>query len=167
MTTRHSVVIEIPAGPDAALAALRDPALHERTAAAAGIHRIETVSDEDATGRLIISVRRLVPTDEIPAQARAFVGSNLELRQIDAWNAPSQPGGDRDATVVVEVTGAPVKAAGTAQLTAHGSDASVLSYELDITCSLPFIGKSVETAAGDVLRAAAEVQQATLATWFD
>src|SRR5450756_2213678 len=46
-----------------------------------------------------VTTRRQMPTTGIPAQLRALIGSTLEVRQVEAWEAPS--GDERRGTVVV------------------------------------------------------------------
>src|SRR5450830_39439 len=57
-----------------------------------------------------VTTRRQMPTTGIPAQFRALLGSTLEVRQVEAWEAPS--GDERLGTVVVEIVGAPVRLSG-------------------------------------------------------
>ncbi|WP_036967532.1 DUF2505 domain-containing protein, partial [Promicromonospora kroppenstedtii] len=40
-----------------------------------------------AAGGFTVVVRRTLPTDIIPVQARPFVGAHLEIRQAEAWEA--------------------------------------------------------------------------------
>ncbi|MEK8227969.1 DUF2505 domain-containing protein [Oerskovia sp. M15] len=46
----------------------------------------------DVTGSIdegfAVVVRRTLPTDQIPAHLRAFVGNALEIRQAEVWEPP-------------------------------------------------------------------------------
>src|SRR5690625_7622045 len=60
--------------------------------------------------------RGKIPSDTIPQHMRGFVGDSLEIRQVEAWEAPAA-GGRRIGTVVIEISGAPVRLTGTRRIT--------------------------------------------------
>ncbi len=119
-----------------------------------------------APGAFTVTSRRLLPTEQIPPQVRAFVGNRIEVRQVEAWEAPD----DEDArvgTVVVEVSGAPVRLAGRVTLVAHGPAATAIRYEGELRAGVPLFGAAVEEATAGAIRAAlaaeAQVAQRRLA----
>jgi hypothetical protein len=117
-----------------------------------------------ADGAFTVATRRSVPTDQIPAQARAFVGSTLEVRQVEAWEA-AEDDNSRRGSVVVEISGTPVRLTGTATLVADGTD-SVLTYDGELKASLPLFGAAVEQAAAGAVRSALEAEQAAGNRWL-
>lgn len=72
-----------------------------------------------ADGTFTVTSRRSLPTDLIPSNIRPFVGASLDVRQVEAWEA-ARPDGSRNGTVVLEITGAPVRLTGT--MTLRGVD---------------------------------------------
>lgn len=131
-----------------------------------------TVEQADVTGTadgaFTVVTRRSVPTDQIPAQARSFVGSTLEVRQVEAWEAP-ETAGPRRGTVVVEISGTPVRLTGTVTLdgdSGSAGDGSVLTYDGELKATIPLFGAAVEQAAGGAVRAALEAEQAAGARWL-
>lgn len=119
-----------------------------------------------APGAFTVTSRRLLPTEQIPPQVRTFVGNRIEVRQVEAWEAPD----DEDArvgTVVVEVSGAPVRLAGRVTLVAHGPAATAIRYEGELRAGVPLFGAAVEEATAGAIRAAlaaeAQVAQRRLA----
>lgn len=120
----------------------------------------------DAGGPVTVTTRRLVPTDQIPAQARSFVGSRLEVRQVEAWEAPAGDDGTRRGTVVVEISGAPVRLTGTVTLAPDGSGGSVLAYDGDLKASVPLFASAIEQAAVGAVRSALQAEQDAGTRWL-
>ncbi|GAA2235220.1 hypothetical protein GCM10010401_03860 [Rarobacter faecitabidus] len=117
-------------------------------------------------GDLMVVVRRTVPTELIPPQARTFVGSELEIRQVEAWSRPLEgPDGARYGTVALEVLGAKVTASGTAVLTPADTGSS-LAYDLIVRSSLPLVGSVVEQKVGRGLQQAIEILGEALRDWL-
>ena len=126
------------------------------------------VEQADVTGTVdaafTVATRRSVPTEQIPAQARALVGSRLEVRQVEAWEAP-EADGTREGTVVVEISGTPVRLTGTVTLDG-GPAGSVLTYDGELKATIPLFGGAVEQAAVGALRSALEAEQAAGIRWL-
>ena len=156
----------------AVAAMLADPAYgHARVAASGAIaHQVDVAATPD--GAFTVTTRRSMPTDQIPANIRAFVGSSLDVRQVEAWEAGSVV---RHGTVVVEITGAPVRLTGTttieaddAPLPPSGTDApgSILTYDGDVRAAVPLFGAAIEEAAARAVRAALEAEQIAGNQWL-
>ena len=130
-----------------------------------------TVVAADVTGTpdaaFTVTTRRSVPTDQIPAHARSFVGSTLEVRQVEAWEAP-EPTGSRRGSVVVEISGVPVRLTGTVDLEPDGTDAdaAVLTYDGDLKASIPLFAAAVEQAAAGAVRSALQAEQDAGVRWL-
>jgi hypothetical protein len=126
------------------------------------------VEQADVTGTVdaafTVATRRSVPTEQIPAQARVLVGSRLEVRQVEAWEAP-EADGTREGTVVVEISGTPVRLTGTVTLDG-GPTGSVLTYDGELKATIPLFGGAVEQAAVGALRSALEAEQAAGIRWL-
>ncbi|HWS58840.1 MAG TPA: DUF2505 domain-containing protein [Actinotalea sp.] len=110
-----------------------------------------------------VTTRRQMPTAEVPAQFRSLVGQSLEVRQVEAWEAPS--GNTRAGTVVVEVTGAPVRMTGTMHLegTPQGT---VVRFDGALKASVPLFGSVVEEATARALRTAIAAEERAGAEWL-
>ncbi len=145
-------------------AMLADPAYARARVEASGA----AVEQADVTGAVdgafTVATRRSLPTDQIPAQARSFVGSTLEVRQVEAWEAPE--GGVRRGSVVVEISGTPVRLTGTVALEPDGPGASVLTYDGQLKASIPLFGAAVEQAAAGAVRSALAAEQAAGTRWL-
>jgi hypothetical protein len=131
-------------------------------ASGAAVEQVDVVGAADAA--FTVTTRRSVPTDQIPAQARAFVGSRLEVRQVEAWEA-SEADGSRHGSVVVESVGAPVRLTGTVTL-APDSGASTLTYDGELKATVPLFASSVEQAAVGAVRSALQAEQDAGTRWL-
>ncbi|RYV49835.1 DUF2505 domain-containing protein [Pengzhenrongella frigida] len=145
-------------------AMLSDPAYGRSRVAAGGAtaNHIEIIGDSD--GAFTVTTRRSMPTDQIPANIRAFVGTSLEVRQIEAWEAPQ--GDARRGTVVVEIAGAPVRLTGTTSLVHDGVHGAVLTYAGEVKAGVPLFGAAIEDAAARAVRSALEAEQQSGNDWL-
>jgi len=162
---RVHVQLRYPATVATVAAMLADPAYgHARVAASGAVaHHVDVVGGAD--GAFTVTTRRSMPTDQIPANFRAFVGTSLDVRQVEAW----EPGSlTRHGTVVVEIAGAPVRLTGTTTLAAADGapDASLLTYDGDVKAGVPLFGAAIEEAAGHAVRSALEAEQQAGSTWL-
>ena len=118
-----------------------------------------------AGGAFTVTTRRSMPTDQIPAQARSFVGSRLEVRHVEAWEAPG-PDGTRRGSVVVEINGAPVRLTGSVALAADGAGSSTVTYDGELKATIPLFASAVEQAAVGAVRSALEAEQDAGNRWL-
>jgi hypothetical protein len=122
----------------------------------------------DVVGRaheaFTVTTRRQMPTDAVPAQFRALLGSGLEVRQVEAWEAPEPDG--RHGTVVVEITGVPVRLSGTTRLVVQQDGTTTQLYDGELRASIPLFGGAVEEATAGVIRAALDAEERTAAAWL-
>jgi hypothetical protein len=133
---------------------------------ASGAHVEQADVTGSPAGAFTVTTRRSLPTDQIPAQARSFVGSTLEVRQVEAWEAPARDDGTRHGTVVVEISGAPVRLTGTVTLAPDGSGGSRVTYDGELKASVPLFGSAIEQAAVGAVRSALEAEQDAGARWL-
>lgn len=112
-----------------------------------------------------VTTRRQMPTDDIPAQFRSFVGATLEVRQVEAWDAPDADDDVRRGTVVVEITGAPVRLTGRLRLGPVDGGSTFL-VEGDLKASIPLFAGAVEQATATAVRQAFEAEERTVDEWL-
>jgi hypothetical protein len=118
----------------------------------------------DADGTFTVTTRRGVATDTVPPQFRSFVGESLEVRAIEAWEAAA-PDGSRAGTILVEVTGAPVRLTGTVRLTGDAMS-SHLAIEGDLKASIPIFGSAVEQAIAQAMTDIISAEKAAGQAWL-
>jgi hypothetical protein len=157
------VTVPVPADPRTAGTMLADPVYVRAKVIASGaeVLHVDVAPAED--GALTVTTRRALPTDQIPANVRAFVGSTLEVRQVEAWE-PAAADGTRTGTVAVEIAGAPVRLTGTVALTA-AEGGSVITYDGDLKANVPLFGSAVEQAAAKAVRGALEAEAGVAREW--
>jgi hypothetical protein len=155
------------AAPVPEVAAMLADAGYARARVEAGGGRVEHVDVTGSPDRAVtVTTRRSLPTDQIPAQVRSFVGSTLEVRHVEAWEAPTPDDDTRRGTVVVEISGAPVRLTGTVTLSPDRPGASVLAYDGDLKASVPLFGSAIEQAAVGAVRSALEAEQEAGDRWL-
>ena len=110
-----------------------------------------------------VTTRRQMPTTGIPAQFRSMVGSTLEVRQVEAWEAPGAHG--RAGTIVVEVTGAPVRMTGTMRMEGTAGRTTI-TFDGDLKASVPLFAGAIEEATAGAVLAALEAEERTGAVWL-
>lgn len=157
------VTVPVPADPRTAGAMLADPVYVRAKVIASGAEVLHVDVAPADDGALTVTTRRALPTDQIPANVRAFVGSTLEVRQVEAWE-PAAPDGTRTGTVAVEIAGAPVRLTGTVALTA-AADGSAITYDGDLKANVPLFGSAVEQAAAKAVRGALEAEAGVAREW--
>jgi len=118
-----------------------------------------------AGSEFTVTTRRSLPTDQIPANFRPLVGSRLDVRQVEAWEAATDDD-HRRGTVVVEISGAPVRLVGTTALVGAGGRTS-LTYDGEIKASIPLFASSVEEAASGAIRSALAAEGQVAARWLE
>lgn len=160
------VTIDVPVPlPAAAYASLlRDSAFVRFRTSVPGARVDDVVVTPTDGESFTVTVRRSVSAAQIPPQVRSFVGSELEIRQVEAWDG--ERGGAWRGTVVLEITGTPVRMTGTVALVPSG-DGAVLTYDGDVRASIPLFGQAVERAAADAVRATLAAEELRVRAWVD
>jgi phage tail sheath protein FI len=165
---RLSVTLDLQTDAHAAARLLADPEFVHQVVRASGAieqHVDVTGSPEDA---FTVTTRRALPTDQIPSHLRSFVGTQIDVRQVEAWE-PAEPDGSRVGTVVVEIAGAPVRLSGRTALTAGaGASAgtSTVSYDGELRASVPLFGSAIEQATAGAIRSALDVEREVADRWI-
>lgn len=117
-----------------------------------------------ADAEFSVALRRSIPSDDIPSQARAFIGNRLEIRQAEAWGAMSDDG-TRLGTVAVEIVGAPVRLTGTIRLDPVDGGC-VQTYSGEVKAAIPLFGSAIESAASDAIRRVLEAERELARQWL-
>lgn len=161
---RLSVTLDLPAGALATAQLLADPDyVHEKVRATGALEQhVDITGSPD--GAFTVTTRRALPTNQIPSHLRGFVGSQIDVRQVEAWEAPA-PDGSRVGTVVVEITGAPVRLSGRTALTPAGAGSTTVTYDGELRATVPLFASAIEQATAGAIRSALEVEQDVARRW--
>ncbi|MBD3780047.1 MULTISPECIES: DUF2505 domain-containing protein [unclassified Cellulomonas] len=159
------VTLSVPTDPRTAGTMLADPDYVRAKVRASGADDLHVDVTPGDAGAFTVTTRRALPTDLIPPNIRAFVGSTLEVRQAEAWEGPQEDGARR-GTVAVEIAGAPVRLTGTVALTG-GPGGSTITYEGELKAHVPLFGATVEQAAAGAVRGALEAEEAVARAWVE
>ena len=74
----------------------------------------------DPSGAMTVTTVRTAPTDRVPEKARKFVGDNLQIEQVERWEAPATDG-SRTGTTTITVPKAKAVAEASTALRAAGA----------------------------------------------
>lgn len=139
-----AATIAYPADVETVAAMLASQEFVERKMSAAGALETgcEIVRDGEA---FTVTTRAKMPATSVPAPFRSLVGDSLEVRLVEAWEAPAADG-SRTSTMALDIHGVPVRIAGAQRLapTAAGCEET---YDGEVTASVPLFGKPIEEAA--------------------
>ncbi len=159
------VTIDLPTDVRRAAHLLADPEyVHAKVRASGAVEQHVDVTGT-ADDAFTVTTRRALPTDQIPAHLRGFVGDRIDVRQVEAWEAPAADG-TRTGTVVVEIAGAPVRVTGRTSLTSVSQGAARVVYDGEVRAALPLFAAAVEEAAGAAVRATLAGEQAVATRWL-
>ena len=162
---RLSVTLDLPTDARAAARLLADPEyVHDKVRATGALEQHVDVTGS-ADGAFTVTTRRALPTDQIPAHLRSFVGNQIDVRQVEAWEAPAADGA-RVGTVVVEIAGAPVRLSGRTSLVPTADGSTIVAYDGDLRASVPLFGSAIEQATAGAVRSALEVEQDVARRWI-
>jgi hypothetical protein len=136
--------------------------VHSKVAASGALsHTADVVGDDN--GAFTVTTRRQMPADAIPAQFRSLVGTNLEVRQVEAWEAAGPDG--RHGTMLVEVIGVPVRFTGTSHLRSEGTG-SLVTVAGDLKAAIPLFGSAIEKATSEALFTAVSAEESAGRDWL-
>ncbi len=161
---RVDAEITYEASPDQVAAMLADKAFVERKCDRMGALQRSVEVSGDASGPFTATSSRTMPTDDFPDVARKFVGDTVTIKQADAWEAPAADG-SREATVTVEIVGAPLRLRGTMRMSPSGAG-TLQTVEGDLKASVPLIGGSLEKAAQPAIMSAIRKEQQVGREWL-
>lgn len=118
---------------------------HQRAKVATGHGRSSASVTERPDGTVDVHTERALPTGGMPTTVSSLVGDTLMVSESQTWR-PTGPDGARWADLSIDVAGAPVRLRGEITLSPEGGG-SRLVVDADLTCSVPLVGRKVETAA--------------------
>jgi hypothetical protein len=155
-----------PASVDDVVAMLADVSfIRWRAQRSTGAGTVEQADvDGAADGAFTVVVRRTLPTDQIPPQARPFVGAQLEVRQAEAWE-PAK-GERRVGTVALEIAGAPVRLIGTVALEPLPDGGTRQLYSGEVRAAVPLFASAVEEAAAGTVRQTLAAEEQAGRDWL-
>lgn len=146
MTKRltHELTYDAPLSEVAAM--LRDPAFREKVCTRQRVlsHEVTITENGDAAD---VSVERRQAVEGVPAVAAKVVGDEITIVHRETWH--DWHSGD----YTVGIPGKPGHIAGTVSL-AESDGLTVETVELDVTVSIPLVGKKLEGVVVDLLKAA-------------
>lgn len=144
---------------------LSNPEYVRRKVDASGALSSTTEVAPGAGGTFTVTTRRAMPTDQIPANFRRFVGSSIDVRFVEVWSAPD-PDGRCTATITLEILGAPARANVTAILVPVGVDASRITYAGEVKVTVPLVGAPIERAAVGAVQDALDAERRVGLEWL-
>jgi len=163
---RITATIDYPGSPQQVAAMLANPEyLRARvTLGGATLEQADVVGS--AEDEFTATTRGKIPSDTIPQHMRGFVGNSLEIRQVEAWEAPAADG-RRIGTVVIEISGAPVRLTGTRRITPSADGKSCTDQiEGELKAAVPLLGPSIEQAAAPAVYAAIDAERKAAENWL-
>ena len=101
----------------------------------------------DTGDGMTVTVDRVMPADGIPSFATKFVGSEIEVKQLETWTGPTR------ADLEVTIPGKPGHMRGTVTLSERDGE-TVETIQGDIKVSIPIVGGKLEALIGDLLASA-------------
>lgn len=159
------VTIDLPTDAHGAARLLADPAyVHAKVRTSGAVDQQVDVTGT-ADDAFTVTTRRALPTEQIPAHLRGFVGDRIDVRQVEAWEAPAADG-SRSGTVVVEIAGAPVRVTGRTTLAGQGPGRTRVTYDGEVRAAVPLFAAAVEEAAGAAVRAALAAEEDVATRWL-
>lgn len=159
-----SIDVPVPLSAAAYATLMREPTFVRFRAAVPGA-RVEDVVVTPTEGEAFsVTIRRSVSAAQIPPQVRSLVGSELEIRQVEAWEGARE--GAWHGTVALEITGTPVRLTGTVVLR-DSAEGAVLTYDGTVRAAIPLFGASVEKSAAAAMRTTLEAEALRVHAWVD
>lgn len=151
-----SATIDYPADVETVAAMLGDEAFVEE--------KIRASRAVDASQQIVrdgqaftVTTRRVMPVELVPARFRSFAGKGVEVRMVEAWQAPG-PDGARRGTLSVDLAGLPVRVTGSMALTPSGAGC-VQTYAGEVKASVPIVGGPIERAAVGAVQKVVDVER--------
>ncbi|CAM2811876.1 DUF2505 domain-containing protein [Actinomyces slackii] len=160
---RKTLTITYPADPTRTSAMLADPEYHKT--------RVSRVGLEDATIEVaprgqgfVASLSGSVDPSSLPAVAAKIVRSGVSFTVTESWGEPAADG-SRTGAYDIDVKGAPVRASATTSMAPQG-ETTVVTVDLDVSVTVPLVGKTIEEKAAGRIGAAVADEEARAAAWL-
>ncbi len=145
--------------------ALGTEAFHRTVIESLGGSLVSFTREGDPAGAMTVTTVRTAPTDRVPEKARKFVGDNLQIEQVERWNAPAADG-SRTGTTTITVPKAKAVAEASTALRAAGAGTE---YAVDgtLTCKIPLVGSTLASKAEPMVGKVVTRQARELQAWLD
>lgn len=151
-----SATIDYPASVEAVATMLADDDFVQRKIDAS--HAVDGSLEIHRDGAAFtVTTRRQMPTDQVPARFRSLVGQTLDVRLVEAWQAPDADG-SRRGTLALDIAGVPVRVTGALGLTAT-ADGATQSFAGEVTASVPLFGRPIEKAAVGAVEQVVDIER--------
>ncbi|MDO4244060.1 MAG: DUF2505 domain-containing protein [Actinomyces sp.] len=123
--------------------------------------------DVAARGRgFVATVAGSVPASALPQAAQKFIRSAVSFSLAESWGEPAEDG-SRTGGVEVSVKGAPVRVGATSAMRPAADGASTtVDLEVDLSVSVPLVGRSIEERAMGLTDRAVADEEARAAQWL-
>lgn len=113
----------------------------------------------------IVTITLRLPTAGAPSAMRTFVGDHLVVTDERHWGA-EEADGARRGSLTVRVADVPVSMRGTVSLVPDG-DGCVLTVDGDLRCSIPIVGRMIETQLAEGLDGVVDAEADAVAARLD
>jgi hypothetical protein len=155
MRLRHELAYDAP--PDEVRAMVTDPLFWDKVAEATGaLSSSARVQTESGSARVVVDQEQRVVG--VPSFAKKLVGDSTRAITTQVWTGDT-------ASYVVETPGKPTSMSGTATIAENGTG-STLTYDLEVTASVPLIGGKLEKLVVELTTAGFEKEQTVGAAWL-
>lgn len=141
-----SETMTLPLSPADAARMYADQAYADLRRSTLGAREATSSVEGDPAGSFTTTTVLTMPTDRVPEMVRRFVGQSVEVREVQAWQAP-EPDGSRRGTIRFDVVGAPASMTGTTTLVPAGEGSSRVSIDGELVAKVPLLGRKIEQAA--------------------
>lgn len=118
-----------------------------------------SISIDEVGDAMVVNVDQVQSTEYVPSTARAFVGAEIEIGQLETWHSPTE------AALVVTIPGRPGRMDGAIRLAERdGGTVEIVTGEIRV--GIPLIGGKLEQMVGQVFGWALDAQARVGADWF-
>ena len=132
-----------PVSPDVVYKAFTDPEFYVDKFEGCGARNVEVEKSSKKGKKFSISISREVPA-QAPALLKKFIGDWNTLEQSESWKAD---GDEFVNELKIKSPGVPVRIEGSMNLRPQGKG-SINEVELDVTCSIPLVGRALAEFIG-------------------
>jgi hypothetical protein len=146
------------ATPDQVYAMLGTPEFREAVCAYQRFPR-RTVSITSHEPGMSVTIDQHRPVSDVPAFARKFVGSEVNIVQQEEWSSPTE------ATLTVTIPGKPGEMNGSVRL-ADAAGGTTEHVEVHIKVNIPLVGGKVEDLISGLLRRALDAENKVGRKWL-
>lgn len=135
---------------------------HVTHRAGATLDSVEVAGDVEA--QFAVTTVRTMAADRLPEMARKFVGSSVQLTQVDTYHT-ADADGIRIVRTEISVGALPVSGSATQTLTPQGGSTDVHVHCV-VKANIPFVGKMVAEAAEPFIGKALSLQSQEAEAWL-